>query len=154
MEKSRSILCHLIAFGFCSVPFVSGAILTGNFTPIPQGEVIPLSEVGRLDWVHWGLFTDSSLDRKAGVTPQLPDFIPIGSNGPFQYADNYNGYTWVDGTPTSSVTNTITGVWMYSKNDGFQLNIPAGTTTSVVRIFCAVFGLIFSSWLRVRTEGK
>ncbi len=142
MERIRSILCCLIAFGLCSVRFVSGAILTGTFTPIPEGDVINLSAVGRLDWVHWGLFTDSSLDRKAGVTPQLPDFKPIGFNGPFQYADNYNGYNWVDGTPTSSVTNTITGVWMYGKNDGFQLDIPVGTSTSVLRVYVGTFGAV------------
>src|SRR5438874_13224152 len=105
----RFIFLALIVCAVCAATSVRGATLTGRFTPISQGTDVNLSAEGPLDWVHWGLVTESGLNRKAAVTPQIPDFTPIGFNGPYRYVDNFNGYSWKDGTPTSSVTNTITG---------------------------------------------
>jgi hypothetical protein len=116
--------------------------LSGKFTPVPTGIDVNLSVEGPLDWVHWGLYTDSSLDRKAGVTPQIPDFTPIKDNGPFQYADNYNGYSWSDGFPTQCVTNTPTGVWMYGKANGFELHFPADTTPKTLKLYVGTFGAV------------
>src|SRR6266566_5707582 len=144
MEKLRSVLLLLAGFGLGGVPCASGAMLTGNFTPIPQFEVVNLTREGPLDWVHWGRFTPSSVDRKAGVTPQIPDFTPIGASwfGPYQFGDNFNGYSWIDGSPTPGVTNTTTGVWMYGRSKGFQLNIPIGTATNIVEIFVGTYGAV------------
>src|SRR6185503_11264055 len=127
-EPTRAIRRHLLALTaclVCSMSPVRGATLVGRFTPIATGTNINLTAEGPLDWVHWGLYTDSSIDRKASVTPQIPDYVPIKMGGPFQYADNYNGYSWHDGTPTPSQTNTPTGVWMYGKASGFELQFPA-----------------------------
>src|SRR6266566_2752585 len=139
VEKSpaaRLILLTLIVCALLRAALgVRGATLSVTFTPIPQGTNVDLTAEGPLDWVHWGLYTDSSLDRKAGVTPQIPDFIPKGFTGPFQYADNFNGYSWRDGSPTSSMTNTPTGVWMYGKPNGFELLFPADTTPKTLKIY-------------------
>src|SRR5438309_9600978 len=121
------ILLASIVCALCDSWQARGATLSVTFTPIPQGTEVDLTAEGPLDWVHWGLYTDSSLDRKAGVTPQIPDFTPINMNGPFQYADNYNGYSWSDGVPTRRATNTPTGVWMYGKANGFELQFIADT---------------------------
>src|SRR6266542_1048191 len=141
-ERLRSTLCLLTTFAFGGLSLLKGATLTGTFTPIPQDAVVNLTEEGALDWVHWGLFTDSSIDRKAGVTPQIPDFIPIGYGGPDQFGDNFNGYSWSDGTPTASITNTITGVWMYGKSNGFELKFPADTTLKTLKIYVGTFGAV------------
>src|SRR5947209_8256985 len=77
-----SFLIPLPLWGFCVV--VRTATLTGTFTPVPQGSVVNLTADGPADWVHWGLYTQSSLDRKFGVLPQIPDFKPIGSTGPYE----------------------------------------------------------------------
>ena len=141
-ERLRSTLFLLTTFAFGGLSLLKGATLTGTFTPIPQDAVVNLTEEGALDWVHWGLFTDSSIDRKAGVTPQIPDFIPIGYGGPYQFGDNFNGYSWSDGTPTASITNTITGVWMYGKSNGFELKFPADTTLKTLKIYVGTFGAV------------
>src|SRR6266536_4131960 len=113
-ERLRSVLLLLVGFGLSGVPGVRGATLNGTFTRIAQYDVVDLTAEGPLDWVHWGRFTSSSVDRKFGVTPQIPDFTPIGASfsGPYQFGDNFNGYSWIDGSPTLGVTNTTTGVWM------------------------------------------
>src|SRR5262245_37372589 len=93
------------------------ASLTGSLTVIPQGSAINLSLEGPLDWIHWGHYTEFSSERKAGVSPLISEFTTVASgNGytfAYRYTDNYNGYTWTDGTSTVSVTNTTAGVWAY-----------------------------------------
>src|ERR1044071_9326382 len=140
MERARSIVVLLLVFGWTGIRSASAATLTGSFTPIPRGDAVDLTAEGPLDWVHWGRFTASSVDRKAGVTPRIPPFTPIGRNGPYQYADNFNGYSWSDGGPTSTVTNTTTGVWMWGRSNGFQLDVPAGISTSVLKVYVGTFG--------------
>src|SRR2546427_9443688 len=55
------LLIAVPLWGFCVV--VRTATLTGAFTPVPQGSVVNLTADGPADWVHWGLYTESSLDR-------------------------------------------------------------------------------------------
>ena len=97
-----------------------------------------------LDWVHWGTYTEFAYDRKAGVAPLINDYTllgnPIADYGPFQYGDNYNGYTWNDGVPTASITNSTTGVYLLGKNDGYQFTVPADATTRVLKVYVGAYG--------------
>ncbi len=152
-EPTRTLRCNFLVVVVCSVCVASqvrAATLIGKFTPVPTGTDVNLTVEGPLDWVHWGLYTDSSVDRKAGVTPQIPDFTPIKMNGPFQYADNYNGYSWSDGVPTRRATNTATGVWMYGRTSGFELQFPADTTPKTLKLYVGTFGAVgkFTATLR------
>ncbi len=123
--------------------------LTGSFSPVPRTSVVNLSEVGVVDWVHWGLHTATSVNRKAGVTPRISNFSVLINEdntnafaAAYQYADNYNGYTWSDGTPEPSVTNTTTGVWCYgipNIGTGFELTAPADTTVRTLKIYVGAF---------------
>jgi len=132
-----SIVCAL-----CASLEARGATLSVTFTPIPPGTDVDLTAEGSLDWVHWGLYTESSIDRKAGVTPQIPNYSPKGFTGPYPYADNFNGYSWRDGFPTLSATNTPTGVWMYGKPNGFELLFAADTTPKTLKIYVGAFGAV------------
>jgi hypothetical protein len=120
--------------------------LTGTFSLIPAGSAVNLTTNGVLDWVHWGLFTETSLDRKAGVTSLISDFTPVEpSNGyvyVYQFADNANGYTWSDGTPHTTATNTTTGVWAYgipAIGSGFRISAPAGTNVQSLKIYVGAY---------------
>jgi hypothetical protein len=120
--------------------------LNVSFSTIATGTVVNLSQEGALDWVHWGLFTETSIDRKASVTPQISDFALIdASNGyayVYQYGDNWNGYSWNDGTPHTSVTNTTTGVWVYGTppiGSGFRFSVPADTNSRTLRVYVGAF---------------
>jgi hypothetical protein len=146
-------ICNTVWFG---VAFISsavwplqtarGGVLSGAKTSIPTGADIDLTAAGPLDWVHWGLYTPTSLDRKSGVTPQIGDWTVIGPSNAFtaayQFGDNANGYSWSDGTPTASVTNTTTGVWAYSVpsiGTGFELSVPADTTMRTLKVYVGAF---------------
>jgi hypothetical protein len=133
----------LCALGF-AVPFADGAVLTGSFASIPKGTAVDLTSEGALDWVHWGLYTDTSLDRKANVTPQISDFsltFPSNFFGfAYQFSDNWNGYSWKDGTPDTSVTNTTTGVYTVGFAHGFQFSVPAATTVNTLKVYVGTYG--------------
>src|SRR5205085_6226208 len=101
-----------------SCELIQAGSLTGTFTSLattpPGGSTnVNLTSIGTVDWVHWGFYSDSSVDRKGGVMPQISDYTVIGSSNDYlaayQYTDNQNGYTWYDGTPTTAVTNTHSG---------------------------------------------
>src|SRR5206468_547741 len=68
-----------------------------------------------------------------------------GSNGYtsiYQFADNTNGYSWSDGTPTVAITNTPTGVWAYGfpmVGTGFQITAPADTTERILNVYVGAF---------------
>jgi hypothetical protein len=104
-----------------------GPGLSGFLSEITTNRVENLTSEGEIDWVHWGLYTETSLDRKAGVVPQISDFTVLDAQTGFafayQFSDYANGYSWSDGTPTAAVTNTTTGVWAYGTppmGSGFQ----------------------------------
>jgi hypothetical protein len=142
-----------IALGLlgCATTLLHGAVagpgLSGSFSNVAAGAVVNLTAEGEIDWVHWGLYTETSLDRKAGVVPQISDFTlldaPFGFAYVYWFGDNANGYTWSDGTPTPGVTNTPTGVWAYGTppiGSGFQVTAPADTTTRTFKLYVGAYG--------------
>jgi len=48
-------------------------------------------------------------------------------------------YSWTDGTPTVTTTNTPTGVFAYGLNNGLQLTLPADTTDRTVKLYMGVW---------------
>src|SRR6266699_4244624 len=141
-------VCGLPAILLLIGSSAGAASLSGSFASIPQGANVNLTVEGPIDWVHWGLYTESSLDRKADVTPLINDFNVIyGTNNndyafAYQFADNFNSYSWSDGTPTESIPNTPTGVWAYgvpTRNSGFQFTVPADTTLRALKVYVGAF---------------
>jgi hypothetical protein len=123
-----------------------GPTLSASYAIVPAGSVVDLTAEGEVDWVHWGLYTETSLDRKASVVPQISDFTPVdAANGfvfVYPFGDNTNGYSWSDGTPTAAVTNTTTGVWAYGTppiGTGFKLSAPADTATRTLKVYVGAF---------------
>jgi hypothetical protein len=120
--------------------------LNGSFSSIASGAEINLTTTGKRDWVHWGLYTDTSINRKGSVTPQIGNVSAIGPSGGFlafyQYANHANGYTWHDGYPETAVTNTTTGIWAYgfpNLGSGFRFEVPADTTTRTLQVYVGVY---------------
>ncbi len=123
-----------------------GPSLSGSLATIPAGTAINLTSEGEIDWVHWGLYTETSVDRKANVVPQISDFALLdNTNGyayAYQFSDNENGYSWSDGSPTPSVIDTTTGVWAYgvpSADSGFSITAPADTATRTLKVYVGAY---------------
>jgi hypothetical protein len=123
-----------------------GATLTGSFSSIARGSVVNLTAQGALDWVHWGLYTETSLDRKANVSPQITDFsLATVSNFfgfAYQFSDNWNGYSWSDGTPNTAIADTPTGVYAVGMRHGFQFSVSAGTAVQTLKVYVGTYGAV------------
>jgi hypothetical protein len=126
--------------------------LTGSAVKMNNGANVNLSAAGPVDWVHWGLQSDTSINRKANVMPQISDLTPVrGSNDTnsgvyiFQLTDNYNSYTWGDGTPTLAINETTTGVWAYgwpppNLGTGFEITVLADTSVRTLKMYVGAYG--------------
>lgn len=96
---------------------------------------IDLTSQGSGDWVHWGLDTPSSVNRKASVTAQIGSITTLGSNPKrFQASGNSRStYAWNDGTPTAA-TSTTAGIYFRGTGNGFEFSVPADTTARTLRV--------------------
>jgi hypothetical protein len=110
-----------------------GAVLTGSFAT-PSGPV-NLSTEGTVDWAHWGLTDASSFNHKSGVPQQISNFTLIGTSGVNRYLRDPNTFSWTGGTPTSSAVNSPNGVWTLGVGNGFQITVPAGTTSRTLKLY-------------------
>jgi hypothetical protein len=111
---------------------VSG-LLTGSMAA-PVGPV-QLTQGGTLDWAHWGLTAPADYNHKAAVTPRIGNFSIVGGVAPSRYSNNAVGFTWTDGTPTASATNSTTGVYISGQNNGFKLTLPADTAVRTLKVY-------------------
>jgi len=111
----------------------STGTLSGSFTATPS--TVNLSTEGTTDWAHWGLVDAASFDHKSGVSSQLNTYSTLGGGTALRYDDNGDGYTWTGGTPTASATNSTTGVYVVGLNKGFQIVVPADTTSRTVKLY-------------------
>ena len=150
--KCRAVYLAPLWALFLTAFLVHAGTLNVSFSTISTGSVVNLTTNGALDWVHWGLFTETSIDRKGGAPQRISNFTAVSpSNGftfVYQYADNWNGYTWGDGDPHMNVTNTPTGVWAYAANgarkvltgSGFRFTAAASTNEQILRVYVGAFG--------------
>jgi Bacterial Ig-like domain (group 1) len=105
-----------------------GGTLTGSGTSATTA--VSLTAEGSADWVHWG---DASLNRKAGVTPQITTYSVIGGGGTQIYTNDARTLSWSDGTPTATGSNT-NGLYTSGTGIGFSFTAPADTTTRVLTV--------------------
>ncbi len=98
--------------------------------------VINLTNEGTRDWIEWGTGDANSVNRKAGVVPQISSYTEIG-NAPYNnYGSNDTQFSWYDGTPSQVVQGVTTGI--ETSNGGFQITVPAERATRVLRIYTSV----------------
>jgi hypothetical protein len=100
---------------------------------------VDLTAEGTADWVHWGLETSASVNRKAGVPAQISNFTPLGTANLLRYDDNHAAYSWSDGSPTTATNGTTTGVFLTNLSSGFQLTVPADDTPRVLRLYVGAY---------------
>jgi hypothetical protein len=98
-----------------------------------------LTVEGTLDWVHWGMDNEHSVDHRAGVTPKITA-TPIGTAELHQYTDNHIVFNWNDGTPSTLATQTPTGIFIEGVANGFSLQVPADANAHTLRVYLSSFG--------------
>src|SRR5204863_965240 len=74
-------------------------------------------------------------DHKFPVTNLISNFVQLGSNPLEQDNGIAVGYSWTNGTPTSSIANSTTAIRVNGLNDGFQIQTPASTTLRRLKLY-------------------
>lgn len=115
----------------------SAGTLTLIDQPLTNITDVNLSAEGDIDWAHWGNFTTADYDHKAGVTPQIGTYTPIGGGSYGSYGDDLARCSWIDGTIDQTATGLRSGLWASGPpvNAGYQLNIPASTTPRILHLY-------------------
>ena len=98
---------------------------------------VDLSAEGTRDWVHWGLDTARSVNRKADGSGAIVDTGPTSVRN--RYDVNPDPFMWSDGTPTQTVTETTTGLYTCGQGRGFALTVAAGPTPRTLRLYAGVW---------------
>jgi hypothetical protein len=112
-------------------------LLSGSMTASLAS--VDLTAEGTMDWAHWGLTAATSFDHRAGVSSQISNYTTVGSAAAQRQAASPTSFSWSGGTPTTSVTNTPTGVYMMGTGNGFQLTLPADTTKRTLKLYLGVW---------------
>jgi hypothetical protein len=108
---------------------VSRGALSGSVTSATT--TANLTAGGPADWVHWG---DASLNRKAGVTPQIGAYSIVGSRLAQTYTNDPRTLSWTDGTPAATGSNA-NGIFVNSLKNGFSFTAPADTTSRTLTVY-------------------
>lgn len=125
----------LVIYGLLQQQFSGSLITQADLPP----STVNLTNEGTADWAHWGLSTTTSFDHKRTLGQQISNYTVIGNSTVHQYNTNPNGYSWTDGTPTDSATNTPTGIWIAGVGDGFKITAPADTTSRTLKVYVGIW---------------
>jgi uncharacterized repeat protein (TIGR01451 family) len=116
-----------------------GGSIAGSVTISPMG-LVDLTTSGTLDWAHWGLNGPTAFDHKGGVTPLITNFTKIGSGAVGWFVDNETTFSWTDGFPTVTASNTGTGVNVNGVvGNGFEITVPVDTNLRTLKLYIGVW---------------
>jgi len=116
-----------------------GGSLTGSFVISPVGSVNLTSE-GSIDWAHWGRNGPTAFDHKANVVQKIPNVTKVGAGASNWFTDCPTTFTWTDGMPTVSISNTPTGINTNgSVGNGYEISVPADRTTRTLKLYVGVW---------------
>ena len=106
-------------------------------TSSPAPSLVDLSTEGSADWVHWGSTSATSVNRKAGVSPQIADYTLLASPAANRFAPPQGvrvTSAWTDGTPATS-NSTNAGLYFRTVGNGYQITVPASTSLKTLRVY-------------------
>jgi len=116
-----------------------GGSISGSVVTSPVGSINLTSE-GSVDWAHWGRNGPSAFDHKVGVTQKISNVTKIGTGAWNWFNDCPTTFSWSDGTPTLSITNTPTGINTNGVvGNGFEITMPADKTLKTLRLYVGVW---------------
>jgi hypothetical protein len=107
---------------------LTGSGVAGN------GNTVDLTAEGTDDWAHWG-YSGTAIDHKSVSGSAVNHITETHVGSPLQYANNTNGYSWSDGTPTASAVANKTGIYIVGVGNSFTISAPADTTLRTLKLY-------------------
>ncbi len=94
-----------------------------------------LTAQGTADWMHFGRFIASDINRKAGVSPQLAFAVLKGTLSRFGgTATTRLRQAWSDGVPLASEPGFLGGVNVTGADGSFQITAPADADLRTLKV--------------------
>ncbi len=109
--------------------FLNGSHATGPVS-------ISLTNEGTRDWFHCGLASAADFNHKNGGGSQVTETV---NGAPAQYTTYASKFSWTDGTPTASATDTTNGIYVFGPSS-FTVVAPADRTTRTLRLYLNTLG--------------
>lgn len=116
----------------------SGSITGSSSYKTGTSSLANFTTEGTGDWIHWGLSTSSSVNRKSGGGNQFSNLTTLGGASLARFfgnALNWTTVSWTDGTPTTTQAGFPGGVYTATTLGGYQFTAPADTTTRLVKVY-------------------
>jgi len=113
---------------------VAGVLQVGDLL-LGSGDVDLTSE-GTTDWVHWGLGSADSIDRKL-TGSGIGDLTPAPEFGGSGIGISFTA-SWSDGAPDPIVSMTDSAVAIIGPGAAMQVTALADTTTRTLRLYALV----------------
>ena len=112
-----------------SAPTVSAGMLSGSLTSASSG-TIDLTSIGSSDWVQWPTGA-----RKATGNGKISNYALVGASSAGTYGSDRRAMRWTDGSPIASGSSNEGATAGGGLGKGFQLTVPADTTTRTLVIY-------------------
>jgi len=116
----------------------SGGFLSALRSRSSVPNIRNLTAEGSIDWLQIGYIGSHGVvgeDRKSGVVQQI-EITDESSSG--QYNNYVTGFSWTDGIPDPSATNTTTGI--RTTGSGYTITVAADTTIRTLKVYLAIKG--------------
>src|SRR6185295_12247258 len=94
---------------------------------------------GPTDWAHWGFSSSTSFDHNDSMANLISNVSQAGTNVIERVATLGVAYSWANGTPTFSAANSTTGISLGGSNDGFQIQVPADTSLTRLKVYLGAY---------------
>ncbi|GGM21718.1 hypothetical protein GCM10011608_02970 [Micromonospora sonchi] len=118
-----------------TAPAPAASTLTVSRADIPA--TVDLTDLGRRDWVHWGLGGAGATVRKRDGSAEILD---LGGRGERSGWDgNQELFRWRDGTPVESADPTPDGVFTCGAGNGFELAVVADGQPRTATVYLGVW---------------
>jgi hypothetical protein len=97
---------------------------------------VDLTTEGTRDWVHWGMDSTFSLERRSNGGFAILEGAPTAPR--HRHALSPQRFVWRDGNPVGQTTGTPSGIRTCGATNGFTLSSPAGRDSRTLRLYLGV----------------
>ncbi|HEX3187644.1 MAG TPA: Ig-like domain-containing protein, partial [Pyrinomonadaceae bacterium] len=118
---------------------IGGGTINGSVV-IPSPSSANLTTEGLIDWAHWGRGGASVFEHKTGITQQISNFTKIGTAPLSWFNDGPTNFSWTDGTPVLSISDSPTGSnTSGAVGNGYEITVPADTNLKTLKVYVGLW---------------
>ena len=106
--------------------------LSGSVSTVSTATTYNLTSLGTSDWTAWAY--NNAFNHSSAGGSKLSDISASGGSLNV-FTSGFLGFTWTNGTPTTSATGETNGFYNPGTGNGFTFTAPAGTTSQTLTVY-------------------